>query len=847
MMRENDGPCDADGLPDNFDSTIVFCCADIGADFQVILRAYDCSGNTDDCITTVKVEDKLPPSIQCPPNVTVSCGDFDATLDTYGLANATDNCCIDTVTRSANYSQFNQGCTEGTIIRAFVATDCSSNSASCTHRIEVTHDQNYFIRFPDDVIVTDGSTDYGEPEFFGVDCELLEIAYTDLVFTSVPGADVKIERTWQILNWCAFVFGQDMTIVPNPHPESADDDPANLPGPTVSAPGTPAPWVPTVVSIEPGQLPTDYSTFYTPTALGYEYKQIIKLIIADPATVTGKVFADTLGNCGYDSGEEVLANWPVSITGLVTGTVYETQTDNLGEYLREIDAVDTVVEVTLTVPFNFGQNCPSVYTLDVASGQTVIQDIPVHLEAGCPLLSVDISAPRLRRCFGNTYAVQACNLSNATVSDVHVEVALDSYMDFNNSSIPGNSLGNNVYAFDIGDLEAGECTTFQIFFDIDCDAPFGYTHCTEAHIFPDTVCNASSDWNGADLKVAGFCDGDSVRMTITNIGAGDMTQMQDFVVVEDVVMYTTAPFQLDHGESVDFSMPANGATWRMETPEIPGHPWGGVEAKTVEGCGGLNMTGLVTVFALGTPDPFESVDCQENIGSYDPNDKQAFPKGYGDSHFVEANTDIEYHIRFQNTGTDTAFTVIVLDTLSQYLEASSVRPGASSHDYDFAVLNGNVLRFRFDNILLPDSNINEAASHGFVKFRLSQKADNTDGTIIENRAAIYFDFNDPVMTNTTFHTIGDHFILVKTDNNPAYGSLKVYPNPSAETIFFELPELMRNNRFTLTDNQGKLVSAVDFSGKTYRFEGGKLPAGVYFYQISSDNGGVFSGKIILKG
>ncbi len=840
-----DGPCDADDLPDDFDSTVVFCCADIGATVTVVVRATDCSGNFSECWLEVTVEDKINPDILCPLNVTVSCESFDPTLVAYGAATAPDNCCLDTINKLVDYAQFNAVCAEGTIFRTFEATDCSGNSAQCTQRIDVIHNQNYFIRFPDDLIVTDGSTDYGEPEFFGNDCEQLEIAYSDLVFTSLPGADLRIERTWQIINWCKFDLAPDLVVVLNPQPETDEDNPANLPGPIVSASGTLPPWAPTVVSILPGQSPTDYSTFYTPNTFGYEYKQVIKIVFPDPATVTGKVFLDTLDNCAYDNGESLLANWPVKITGLVTGNVYEILTDNLGGYSKAFDPTDTVVEVTLAVPFNFGQNCPSVYTLNVASGQTVNQDIPAHLETDCPLLSVDISAPFLRRCFPNTYTVQACNLSSATVEDAFAAVALDSYIEFDTSSIPGTFLGNNVYGFELGDLEAGECVSFQIFFDISCDAPLGYTHCTEARIFPDTVCDVSSSWSGADLKVTGVCDGDSVRMTITNIGAGNMTQGQDFVVVEDVVMYMAVPFQLNSGASVDFVVPANGATWRLESAEVPNHPWGGVEAKAVEGCGGLNMTGLVTMFSLGTPNPFEAIDCQENIGSYDPNDKQAFPKGYGAAHFIEANTDIEYRIRFQNTGTDTAFTVVVLDTLSPHLDATSIRPGASSHAYDFALLDGNVLRFQFDNILLPDSSTNEPASNGFVKFRVSQKADNADGTLIENNAAIYFDFNEPIITNTTFHTIGDHFVLVSTDET-SVGSLKVYPNPAVGTVFFELPEMAQNNRFQLMDNLGKTVMTAEFSEKMFRFERKNLPAGVYFFQITTGNGGVFSGKVILK-
>jgi hypothetical protein len=380
-----------------------------------------------------------------------------------------------------------------------------------------------------------------------------------------------------------------------------------------------------------------------------------------------------------------------------------------------------------------------------------------------------------------------------------------------------------------------------------CDAPLGYTHCTEARIFPDTVCNTSNQWSGADLEVSGFCDGDSVVLTVKNIGTGAMTESQDFVVVEDVVMYLSQPFQLGAGESTTFSMEANGATWRLETPEVPNHPWGGVEAKAVEGCGGLNETGLVTLFSFNTPNPFESVDCQENVGSYDPNDKQAFPKGYGTEHFIKANTDIEYRIRFQNTGTDTAFTVVILDTLSQFLDAATVRPGASSHSCDFAMLDGNVLRFRFDNILLPDSNTNQAASNGFVTFRVAQKKDNAIGTFIENDAAIYFDFNEPVITNTTFHTVGDHFLVVSTGNqHPTLPALKVYPNPSVRSVLFEMPETSQNNRFTLTDQSGKMLMSAEFAGTSYLFEKGGLPQGVYYYNISTGNGASYSGKIVLK-
>jgi hypothetical protein len=67
-------------------------------------------------------------------------------------------------------------------------------------------------------------------------------------------------------------------------------------------------------------------------------------------------------------------------------------------------------------------------------------------------------------------------------------------------------------------------------------------------------------------------------------------------------------------------------------------------------------------------------------------------------------------------------------------------------------MGGGIVRFVFENIMLPDSNVNEATSHGFVKFTIHPRSDVPLGTSIPNSAAIYFDFNEPVITNTSIHT-----------------------------------------------------------------------------------------------
>ena len=269
----------------NFGATVTFCCADIGDSLLVVFRAFDCNGNTNDCMVRILVEDKLPPSCIPPANVTVSCESFDPTLWNYGQATVVDNCCVGATQTTNNYAQFDTICNRGTIIRTFHASDCNGQTAQCTQQIVVDYHQDYYIKFPDDKIVTscNGTGNYGEPVFFGKDCELLGVSYVDEIFTVVEDACYKIERTWSIINWCTYNPNLPKISVPNPNPSTISNDASNLPGPIVSAPNATAPWAPTVVKINPTDvLATNYTSFWTANANGYIYKQIIKIIDGQP-------------------------------------------------------------------------------------------------------------------------------------------------------------------------------------------------------------------------------------------------------------------------------------------------------------------------------------------------------------------------------------------------------------------------------------------------------------------------------------------------------------------------------------------------------------------------------------
>ncbi len=138
---------------------------------------------------------------------------------------------------------------------------------------------------------------------------------------------------------------------------------------------------------------------------------------------------------------------------------------------------------------------------------------------------------------------------------------------------------------------------------------------------------------------------------------------------------------------------------------------------------------------------------QRVIGSYDPNDKYENHAGRVTREEINGKY-LNYTIRFQNTGTDTAFTVVIRDTLDTKLDWNTLEMVANSHPYSISITNGNKLAWKFSDILLPHSAVNEPASHGYLTYRIKPGSNIAVGDTIKNSASIYFDYNLPIVTNT---------------------------------------------------------------------------------------------------
>ncbi|MGH1433616.1 MAG: FG-GAP-like repeat-containing protein [Lewinella sp.] len=183
--------------------------------------------------------------------------------------------------------------------------------------------------------------------------------------------------------------------------------------------------------------------------------------------------------------------------------------------------------------------------------------------------------------------------------------------------------------------------------------------------------------------------------------------------------------------------------------------------------------------AAETFDFFSIINC-----AYDPNDKQVYPNRSEQLPFTENYTlfdeKLMYTLRFQNTGTDTAFNIVLRDQLSEDLDWATFTPGSSSHPYEATLHDDGLLEFHFRDILLPDSTVNEPGSHGFVQFEISALLGLPEGTVIENTAGIYFDFNPPIITNT----IGN--IMVETLPNFTPAAAFTHNTTALEATFTDV-------------------------------------------------------------
>ncbi len=207
--------------------------------------------------------------------------------------------------------------------------------------------------------------------------------------------------------------------------------------------------------------------------------------------------------------------------------------------------------------------------------------------------------------------------------------------------------------------------------------------------------------------------------------------------------------------------------------------------------------------------------------SHDPNGKQSCPP----ADITQSTKEIKYHIDFQNTGTTSAYQVVVIDTIDVNLPLTKVVMNSASHKYRLDI-NNNVFRWTFENINLADAKDDSVNSRGYISYTTQIKPGLAVGTEIKNKAYIYFDYNPPMPTNQTMNKIG-----IKTSEiNPIKisESINVYPNPANEELMIDnrSPE---TKKFIIYNSVGQAMTQLQI-GKDQReiLNTTAFPADIYF-------------------
>ena len=562
--------------------------------------------------------------------------------------------------------------------------------------------------------------------------------------------------------------------------------------------------------------------------------------------VSGTLYLDQGADCGFDPGDTPAPAIVVELTRTATGEVFHTLTDADGNWSIEVPTGDYGVAA---VPPNDDLyfNCGSVPVTALEDATVEGVDVFLPAAAACPRVVTDLAMPFLRRCFGSVAWVNYRNEGTVVAENATVTVTLDPFFEDVTASVPPLSQDDNVFVFALGDLAPFTGGTIRFDFTVSCESELGQSHCIEATATPAAPCTDEGLYTGALVVVDALgCEGDSVTFLVTNVGLEPMTVPLNYVIVEDGIMLSPDPFVnglLAPNEVMPITLEATGGTYHLITNQEPDAPASEAPTAIIEGCAGLGggafSTGFTNILPLAAGPLTSSNVCLENVGSYDPNDKRGFPLGFGDrGNEIEPGTRIDYNIRFQNTGTDTAFTVVIRDTLAATLDLATLKLEGASHPYRATLDSQRVLSFIFENILLPDSSVNLAGSQGVVRFSIDHVPELVSGDAILNEAAIYFDFNDPIITNVSRHVITKDGLSVSAGDVANSVPLGVYPNPATDELRVDLPtrDVRPGDRVVLHDLYGRALAQTTYEAAARGWALPQLAPGYYVVVLTDRNG-----------
>ena len=461
----------------------------------------------------------------------------------------------------------------------------------------------------------------------------------------------------------------------------------------------------------------------------------------------GNIYEDLNSDCLYQDNESGRSDWIIEISSS-TDTIYQ-NTDIDGSYFIPL-ASNTPYSVRVFPNAPIWQACQATYS--ILTGNSLDS---TRLDAGfaslydCSYLRLQSGHAGWKACDTSEAVLSLSQQGTVNLDTARIALQLDDQLTLVDANVDFELLPNNEAELLVLSLDGGETARISLQIAADCAMEPASTHCFRAQAEPALPCFASPSWNGSFVEVEAECQGSTMTLTALNPSNQNTNQDLGIVIEEDFIATLTEPLNLNAGQDSVYVFPADGRTRRIKFQQVSDYPFESRPSIALEACldppGSGSSKGFVTADEEDEKEYWKIVDCQQSQTTIISLDKRAYPEGRTVEHFIDTTALLDYLIVFPIPDSGSS-RILINESLSPFLDPTSIQAGSSSHEYEMILSQNAQVSF-----------ILEAAStdgrNGFIHYRIQQKPNNPEGTVIRNETEIFLGYNQAITTDTLFHTI----------------------------------------------------------------------------------------------
>ena len=558
-------------------------------------------------------------------------------------------------------------------------------------------------------------------------------------------------------------------------------------------------------------------------------------------TICGNLFTDANGNGVQDNGE-------AGYTGgyIIAGNTAYVHPDSTGHYVLVVPAGTYTLYYcaptgyTFTIPVgtpnpNNQGNCAS-YTITTTGGTHCgfdfgIQNNTVEI---CGTVYFDAN---------NNHTQDANTEAGIANAEVHITSANSSAVYTAHTDQNGHycvTVPAGAYVITVSSSIYSGGSVYPQGITLNTTGGTNYYHNDFGIYTQPGACNLAINVTPHTTVTAGFPAWYSIE--VCNIGANVSSGTVSMFFDPSLTFNYASPAQTSANNST------HTISWTL-TNLLPGsceYYWVDFDARTSVQIGQPVFTlANVTTTGCSEVDFSNNVDTvhQEATGSWDPNNKLVLPTGAGIEGKIKGDEELTYTVNFQNTGNASAVNIVVRDLIDADLNLETFHMLGASHPYTMQFAGREAI-WKFSAIMLPDSNTNEAASHGYVTFAIKPNIGLAQGTQLTNTANIYFDYNAAVPTNTTLNTID--YALSVSDLENGKATITLMPNPFKDFTTIKIEGENAAYELRVFDMAGRLIQHGVSTNNLFTVERGTLAAGVYMYEVVKSDKVIGKGKMVAE-